>query len=179
VSRIGKLPISIPKGVVVKVNNNEVSVKGPKGLLTQNLPTGITMEEIDNTLVLNRSSESKKHRAFHGMARANIANLVKGVTEGFTKTLSIIGVGYRAELKGKYIIFALGYSHPIYYVVPKDVEVAVEERGLKIILKSIDKIKLGQAASEIRAFRPPEPYKGKGIRYINEKVRRKEGKAKG
>lgn len=178
-SRIGKLPISIPSGVKIEIKNSDINVKGKLGEMSFKLPEGISIKQEDNQLVLLRASESKIHRANHGMARANLANLVKGVTEGFTKTLEIQGVGYRAELKKDLLILTLGYSHPIYYVLPKDISAEVQDRGLKIVLKSIDKVRLGQAASDIRSFRPPEPYKGKGIRYSGEVVRIKEGKTKG
>ncbi len=173
------MQIPLPKGVTVNNMNGTVHVKGPKGELSTVLPKGITLEEENSELRLVRENDTKQIRMNHGMARANVANLVHGVSEGFTKTLNIIGVGYRSEMKGNVLILSLGYSHPIYFEVPKLVECTLEERGLTIVLKSIDKILLGKVASEIRAFRAPEPYKGKGIRYAGEVVREKEGKAKG
>ncbi|MBU1536314.1 50S ribosomal protein L6 [Myxococcota bacterium] len=178
-SRIGKMHIPLPKGVTIKNNNGTIHAKGPKGELSTALPKGISMVEEENELSFLRENDTKQVRMNHGLARANVANLVHGVSEGFTKTLNIIGVGYRCEMKGNMLVLSLGYSHPIYYEVPKLVECTLEERGLTIILKSIDKILLGKVASDIREFRSPEPYKGKGIRYAGEVVRHKEGKAKG
>ena len=178
-SRIGKMQITLPKGVTVKEIDSNVQVKGPKGELSTMLPKGITLVMDNNELHLKRGSETKQMRMNHGMARANVANCVHGVSEGFVKKLKIVGVGYRSELKGPMLVLALGYSHPIYYEVPKLVTCELEDRGLTIVLKSIDKILLGKVASDIRGFRPPEPYKGKGIRYDGEYVREKEGKAKG
>lgn len=178
-SRIGKLPISIPKGVDVKINNNIIHVKGKAGELTEALPEGIDAVIETEVLTFSRKNEEKQTRINHGMIRSKVANMVKGLSDGFTRNLSIIGVGYRAELKGEYLVFSLGYSHPIYYQLPKTVAGEVVDKGVTIVLKSFDKVVLGQVASEIRALRPPEPYKGKGIRYVGERVRQKEGKTKG
>jgi large subunit ribosomal protein L6 len=179
VSRIGKLIIPLPKGVTVKENNSVIEVKGPKGDLSEKIPKGVSMTQKDNTVSFTISGKGKQMGMNHGLARALTANMVKGVSVGFTKTLAIIGVGYRTELKGNLLIFSLGYSHPIYFELPKIVQCKVEDRGLSIVLESIDKAVLGKVAANIRSLRPPEPYKGKGIRYKDEYVRIKEGKAKG
>ncbi|MBN2723661.1 MAG: 50S ribosomal protein L6 [Deltaproteobacteria bacterium] len=178
-SRIGKLPISIPKGVDVKITDKAILVKGKLGELSETIPSGVNAVVDNDTLNFTRVDDQKQHRINHGMIRSIVSNMVKGVSEGFTRNLNIIGVGYRAEMKGNFLVLSLGYSHPIYYELPKGVTAEVQERGVLIVLKAYDKIVLGQTASEIRAFRPPEPYKGKGIRYQGERVRQKEGKAKG
>ncbi len=178
-SRIGKLPIIIPSGVEVAITGNRIQVKGKLGTLSQDIPDGISVVKENNQLVVNRASDEAQNRANHGRIRAMLANQVKGVHEGFGRTLDIIGVGYRCELKGQYLVLSLGYSHPIYYEFPQGVTGEVLDKGLKIQLKSHDKTLLGSVAAEIRGFRPPEPYKGKGIRYSGEKVKQKEGKAKG
>ncbi len=178
-SRIGKLPIKIPQGVEIKINGADILVKGKHGELSWSVPEGVTLNMDGDTLTVNRRSEERQDRAFHGLARAYISNMVKGVHEGFIKELEIIGVGYRTELKGNLLILNLGYSHPIYFEVPEGIKLEVEERGTKIKVFGADKQKVGHVASQIRGFRPPEPYKGKGIRYKGEYVRMKEGKAKG
>jgi len=178
-SRIGKLPINIPSGVQITVSGTRVEVKGKLGTLSSEIPAGITIEKESNQLLVKREKDDIQMRADHGRVRAILANQVKGVSEGFSRTLDIIGVGYRCELKGKYLVLSLGYSHPIYFEFPQGVTGEVQEKGLRIMIKSHDKTLLGAVAAEIRGFRPPEPYKGKGIRYTNEKVQQKEGKAKG
>lgn len=178
-SRIGKLPISIPKGVDVTITGDQVQVKGKLGTLSEKIPAGITVEKENNQLLVKRSGDTIQLRADHGRVRAVLANHVKGVSEGFARTLDIVGVGYRCEMKGKYLVLTLGYSHPIYYEFPQGVTGEVQEKGARIMVKSHDKQLLGAVAAELRGFRPPEPYKGKGIRYTDEKVLQKEGKAKG
>ena len=178
-SRIGKKPITIPKGVTVKVVDNAVEVKGPKGQLRQAHPAGISFEVADGTLVAKRASEEPQFRKFHGLSRSLIANAVLGVTEGFKRELDIVGVGYRAEVKGKEVVFALGYSHPVRFAIPEGIDIAVEAKTGHITITGIDKQKVGQTAAEIRALREPDPYKGKGIKYSDEVIRRKAGKAAG
>jgi large subunit ribosomal protein L6 len=174
VSRIGKMPITIPSGVDVKVNGERVSVKGPKGELTQMIDPLISTEVEAGNLIVTRSNESKQSRSLHGLSRSLLANMVEGVTDGFTKVLEIQGIGYRAEIKGQNLTLLLGYSHPIIFQAPPEINIAVEQN--KIQVGGIDKQLVGQVASIIRAFKKPEPYKGKGIMYEGEYVRRKAGK---
>lgn len=182
-SRIGKKPIPVPKGVTVTVSPaNEIIVKGPKGELTEALDRDIKVEVKDGTLDVTRPTDQIRHRALHGLYRALIANMVHGVTEGFKKELELVGVGYRAAVQGQQVDMALGFSHNIILELPKEVKAsAISEKGQnpRIILESIDKQLLGQVAAKIRSLRKPEPYKGKGVRYSNEVVRRKAGKAAG
>jgi large subunit ribosomal protein L6 len=183
-SRIGKQPITLPRGVEVHRNNGSVQVKGPKGTLQRSLPTGMELKQEDSRLEVLRPSDSKEHRALHGLTRTLVANMVKGVTEGYSKTLEIHGVGYRATLAGKNLNLTVGYSHPI-EVIPKEgisFEVGQETNTRLFFVKvnGIDKEVVGQQAAEIRMMKKPEPYKGKGIRYQGELIRRKAGKtAKG
>ena len=177
-SRIGKLPVPIAKGVEVKHTNGTVSVKGPKGQIELTLHPDMTVVVDDAEIRVERPSDHKDHKALHGLTRSLISNMVTGVTEGFSKTLEIVGVGYRADAKGKAITLNLGYSHPIEYQPVEGVEVACPNQTT-IVVSGVDKQKVGQAAAEIRGFRPPEPYKGKGIRYQGEHVRRKAGKTAG
>jgi large subunit ribosomal protein L6 len=174
-SRVGKAPIEIPKGVTVTVDGRNVKVKGPKGELTTEVTGDITVSVEENVVKLVRGSETKETRSIHGTMRALVANTVTGVSEGFFKNLDIIGVGYSAELKGKNLHLKLGFSHPCVFEPPKGVEIEVPA-PTRIVVKGIDRQQVGQAAADIRALRPPEPYKGKGIRYHNEYVRRKAGK---
>ncbi|NLK97790.1 50S ribosomal protein L6 [Defluviitalea saccharophila] len=175
-SRIGKLPITIPSGVEVKIGDgNLVTVKGPKGSLERKLPAEINVAVEDNQVVVTRPSDLKKHRALHGLTRTLVANMVEGVTNGYSKVLEINGVGYRAQKQGKKLVLSLGYSHPVEMEDPEGIESVVEGQN-KIIVRGIDKEKVGQYAAEIRFKRPPEPYKGKGIKYADEVIRRKEGK---
>lgn len=178
-SRIGKKEISLPKGVEVKHDGKAVTVKGPKGSLTTPLVTGIGVSLENNVLKFTRSDEEGKSRAFHGLMRALVANNVKGVTEGFKKELDIVGVGYRAEVKGKEVVFQLGYSHPVRFAIPQGIDITVDAKTNHITITGIDKQKVGQTAAEIRALREPDPYKGKGIKYSDEIIRRKAGKAAG
>jgi large subunit ribosomal protein L6 len=177
-SRIGKMPVAILKGVDVKQANGTVSVKGPKGQLELTLHPDMAVVIDDSEIRVERPSDHKDHRALHGLTRSLIANMVQGVTEGFSKTLEIIGVGYRAEAKGKGIRLSLGFSHTIDYVAAEGVNLECTNQTT-IVVAGADKQKVGQAAAEIRSFRPPEPYKGKGIRYQGEHVRRKAGKTAG
>jgi len=175
-SRIGKLPVPLPKGVSVTVAPRAVEVKGPKGTLKTPLPPGISCKVEDGHAVFSRRSESKREKAFHGLARALMANAVKGVSEGFTRELEIQGIGYRAQVQGAKLELALGFSHPVVYDVPKGITIAVDKKQTRINVSGSDRQQVGQVAAEIRGLKPPEPYKGKGIRYVDEVVRRKVGK---
>jgi large subunit ribosomal protein L6 len=175
VSRIGKLPIEIPKGVEVKIENGVVTVKGPKGQLEQKVNPGIVLEMDSGIINVKRPSDERNWRSLHGLTRTLVNNMVVGVTQGFTKHLQIEGVGYRAEKKGKGVQLALGFSHPIYFIPPKNVDINVPAPN-RIEVSGINKVLVGQIAAKVRSFRPPEPYKGKGVRYENEYVRRKAGK---
>ena len=178
-SRIGKLPITVPAGVTVTVDeNNLVTVKGPKGTLTQQVNPDITLKQEGNILTLVRPSDSKPHRAMHGLYRALVHNMVVGVTDGFTKTLEMVGTGYRAaaEENGKKLNIAIGFSHPVILVAEENITYETPVQT-KIVVKGIDKQQVGRIAADIRAIRKPEPYLGKGIKYEGEHIRRKEGKA--
>ena len=174
-SRIGRQPITLPEGVEVRISAGEVSVKGPKGALGERLPEGITATLDDRVLVMSRRNDTKQQRAFHGLARALVANAVQGVTQGFGKNLEIHGVGYRAEVKGSAVSFTLGKTHPIEFPIPEGIQIAVE-RNTRIAVTGINRQQVGQVAAEIRALRPPDVYKLKGIRYENESLRKKAGK---
>jgi large subunit ribosomal protein L6 len=174
-SRIGRKPISVPEAVTVEVGPGRVAVKGPKGELAQVLSTDMKVEQSDGVLTVDRPTNRGEHRALHGLTRSLIANMVEGVTEGFEKRLEIQGVGYRAQLKGKNLELALGYSHPVSVEAPDGIEFEVPQ-PTEIIVRGIDKQLVGQVAADIRKRRPPEPYKGKGIRYRGEHVARKVGK---
>lgn len=176
-SRIGKLPVEIPAGVNVSVDGQSISVKGPKGELSRTLPSIIDISVEDGAVVLKRSSEEKFHKSMHGTARALINNMVVGVSEGYVRELSVEGVGYRAEMSGKTLVLYVGYSHEVPMEPPEGVSFEVENRGREIKVSGYDKEVVGQTAALIRGVRPPEPYKGKGIRYKGEHVRRKAGKA--
>src|SRR5712692_10460366 len=174
-SRIGKKPIPIPKGVTVKIEGNAVAVQGPKGKLDTSLPPGIRMEQQDGNLVAIRENDSQA--AVHGLARALVNNAVEGVTKGWKKELEIVGIGYRAELKGKTtVVFNLGYSHPIEYPLPSGIEAALDPKQTKLAISGIDRQKVGQVAAEMRGLRPPDPYKNKGVRYAGERLKKKVGK---
>ena len=177
-SRIGKKPVPIPKNVEVTVNGSTVKVKGPKGELSRTFVPQMKISVEDGAIVVERPSDEKTERALHGLTRALIANMVQGVTEGFRKTLEIVGVGYRAEKKGKNLVVNVGYSHPVEYPEPAGITFTTPQPTV-IVIEGIDKQKVGQVAAELREFRPPEPYKGKGIRYQGEQVRRKAGKTAG
>jgi large subunit ribosomal protein L6 len=178
-SRIGKQPVTIPEKVEVKIDGNVVSVKGPKGELTQNFETEfVSVSQVDGTLVVERANDSKSARARHGLYRSLFQNLIEGVTMGFSKKLEVRGVGYRVAQKGTDLEFNLGYSHPITFPLPTGVEVAFEEKNNNIFtLSSINKQLVGQTAANIRSLRKPEPYKGKGVRYADEHVQLKAGKS--
>ena len=182
-SRIGKAPIALPQGVSIDVSKgNMVTVKGPKGELQQQIDPDLQLEVEDGELTVKRPTDQKRHRAMHGLYRSLINNMVEGVSNGFTKDMELVGVGYRAANSGQLLELTLGYSHPIYFMIPQEVSVeAVMEKGKNPIIKlaSIDKQLLGQVAAKIRAFRKPEPYKGKGIRFVGEEIRRKAGKTAG
>jgi large subunit ribosomal protein L6 len=178
-SRIGKKEIPLPKGVEVQQSGDVITVKGPKGSLQTAHVPGITMSVEDNVVKFQRVSDEGRVRAFHGLMRALVANNVKGVSEGFKRELDIIGVGYRAEVKGREVVFALGYSHPVRFPIPDGIDIVVEPKTGHITITGIDKQKVGQVAAEIRSLRAPDPYKGKGIKYSDEVIRRKAGKAAG
>ncbi|MBQ1458961.1 MAG: 50S ribosomal protein L6 [Butyrivibrio sp.] len=174
-SRIGKMPIAIPDGVTISVaENNKVTVKGPKGELTRDFPQELSIEQKDGEIVITRPDDQKRTKALHGLTRALLNNMVTGVKDGFEKKLEVVGVGYRAAKKGKTLTLTLGYSHPVELEDPEGVESTVE--GQIITVKGIDKEKVGQYAAIIREKRAPEPYKGKGIKYVDEVIRRKVGK---
>jgi len=178
VSRIGKKPISLPQGVEITVKDNMVTVKGPKGTLAQAIPQGITVSKQDDQIVVERAGDSKQDRAYHGLTRALVANMVQGVSTGFERKLELVGVGYRAQLQGKKLVINIGFSHPVEVEPPEGIEFEVPAAN-KITVKGIDKQLVGNTAAIIRDIRRPEPYKGKGIKYENEVVRRKAGKAGG
>lgn len=174
-SRVGKKPITIPSGVEVTIDGNTVTVKGPKGTLTRQIHPDMTVKKEDNVIKVERPSDDRFHRALHGTTRSIIANMVEGVSNGFSKTLELVGVGYRAQKKGKAVVLNVGYSHPVEVPEPEGIELEVPS-ATQIIVKGIDKEKVGAVAANIRAIRKPEPYKGKGIKYSDERIRRKEGK---
>lgn len=175
-SRIGKKPIEVPESVTVTLSeDNNVTVKGPKGELTNSLNTDIKIEQEGNVITLIRPSESKAHRSIHGTTRSLLDNMVTGVSTGFERSLELVGVGYRAQLQGQKLVLNIGYSHPVEFTPEPGIEIEVPA-NTKIIIRGIDKERVGALASNIRQVRPPEPYKGKGIRYTGEQVRRKEGK---
>jgi large subunit ribosomal protein L6 len=177
-SRIGKLPVPVPQGVTVNINKNAVTVKGPKGELSRDFPPEIAIEADDGNIVLTRHNDHRLHRAKHGLTRALLNNMVVGVSNGFTKQLEIEGVGYRAAVEGNKLVLNVGHSHPIVFDPPAGIAFAVPDRnGRQIIVSGVDKEVVGEIASRIRRTRPPEPYKGKGIHYLGEVVRRKAGKA--
>lgn len=177
-SRIGKLPIEIPSNVELKIENGSVVVKGPKGELKQNYNTGLILEREEDKLFVKRPSDDRKWRSLHGLTRTLINNMVVGVDKGYKKTLVIEGVGYKAEKKGKFLVLSLGYSHPIYLLPPEGISIEVPA-PTQVVVSGIDKVLVGVIAAKIRSFRPPEPYKGKGIRYEGEIIRRKAGKTAG
>ncbi len=177
-SRIGKLPIALPAGVKIGVHDNVLEVQGPKGKLEHRLPEEVGVEQKDGSLAVVRKSDDRRARALHGLTQRMVANMVHGVHDGFSKTLEIVGVGYRAEARGNALHLSIGYSHPILFQLPPSVQAKVEKMTV-IKLDSIDRQVLGEVASMIRRLRPPEPYKGKGIRFAGEVLRRKSGKAAG
>ena len=182
-SRIGKQPVIIPQGVTITVgSDNVVTVKGPKGVLTEHIDRDITVEVVGDHVTFNRPTDQGRHRAMHGLYRSLVSNMVKGVTEGFQRKLELVGVGYKAANQGNVLDLALGFSHNIIFEVPKEIKVATaQEKGQNpiITLEGIDKQLIGQVAAKLRSLRKPEPYKGKGVRYVGEVVRKKAGKAAG
>jgi len=173
-SRIGRKPIAVPSGVKIQIGPAAIEVQGPKGKLSIGVPRGIRFEQKDGTL--NALRDSDEQRALHGLARALVANAVRGVTEGFRKELDIVGVGYRAEVKGKNVVFALGYSHPIEFSIPEGIQITVE-KNTRVVVVGADRARVGQTAANIRGLRPPDPYKQKGIRLVGERLKKKAGKA--
>ena len=174
-SRIGKKPIPLPKGVTYAVEGNTVRVKGPKGEVVTHMPAGVKLEQQDGTLHVTREDDSKA--AVHGLVRALVNNSVEGVTKGWTKELDIVGIGYRAEMKGKgIVVFTLGFSHPIEYPLPSGIEVTVDPKQTHLTVGGIDRQKVGFVAAEMRSLRPPDPYKNKGVRYTGERLKKKVGK---
>lgn len=174
-SRVGRKPILIPKGVTVAVEGQAVRVEGPKGKLSRVVPAALTVSLQDSRLLVQRSSDHRTVRALHGLTRALLANMVQGVTEGFEKKLEIVGIGYRAQLQGKALQLALGYSHPVIFPLPEGIQAEVDKQT-SVTIRGADKELVGQTAAKLRALRKPDPYKGKGIRYVGEMIRRKVGK---
>ena len=174
-SRIGKLPIPVPDSVQVRLEGDRLYVKGPKGALEHRIPKGIEVGAEQGQICVQRENDQRQLKALHGLTRTLVANLIIGVTQGFKKGLEIVGVGYRADVQGRILNLTLGYSHPIQYAIPEGISISVE-RNVAVTVEGIDKQKVGQVAAEIRSFRRPEPYKGKGVRYLKEKVRKKVGK---
>jgi large subunit ribosomal protein L6 len=178
-SRIGKLPVPVPDGVDVVIDDLTVTVTGPKGELTRRMPDGVTLSrDDDGSIVVTRNGESRLERSRHGLVRTLVANMVTGVTEGYSKSLELVGVGYRAASKGSDLELQVGYSHPVTIAAPDGITIEVPQ-PTKVVVSGIDKVLVGQIAANIRKVRPPEPYKGKGVRYEDERVRRKAGKAAG
>ena len=174
-SRIGKKPIVLPKGVSFVVDGNTVRVKGPKGEVVNHVPAGVTLATDDGHIVVKRQDD--QHAAVHGLVRALVNNAVEGVTKGWIRELEIVGIGYRAEMKGKgIVVFTLGYSHPIEYPLPTGIDVAIDPKQTKLTITGIDRQKVGQVAAEMRSLRPPDPYKNKGVRYSGERLKKKVGK---
>lgn len=177
-SRVGKLPIPIPTGVSVNINKNAVTVTGPKGEMSRDLPAEINIAEEDGRVVVTRNSDNRFHRSKHGLTRALVNNMMVGVSNGFSRRLDIEGVGYRAAMEGSKLVLSVGYSHPVVFDPPQGITFEVPDKnGRQIVVSGIDKELIGEIAAQIRRTRPPEPYKGKGIRYAGEVVRRKAGKA--
>jgi large subunit ribosomal protein L6 len=173
------MPVAIPKGVEVKADAGQVRVKGPKGELSNRIPTGLSVRVDGGQVVVARSNDEKNQRALHGLLRSLVANSVEGVTKGFSRDLEIVGVGYKAEVKGKAVVFSLGYSHPVNFPIPEGIQIALDAKAGKLTVSGADRQKVGQTAAEIRKLRVPDPYKAKGIKYANEVIRRKVGKAGG
>ncbi len=176
-SRIGRMPVAVPAGVKVTIEGSHVAVKGPNGELQRDFSPLIAIDLEDSTVVVRRSSDEAEHRALHGTTRALISNMITGVSAGFTKTLEIDGVGYRPDMDGKTLILYVGYSHPVRFEPPAGISFEVDTRARQIRVKGFDREQVGQVAANIREIRPPEPYKGKGIHYLGEKIRRKAGKS--
>jgi large subunit ribosomal protein L6 len=177
-SRIGKNPIAVPSGVTITLDGNKITVKGPKGELSRTIPADMMISQESGTVTVNRPSDDPKHKALHGLSRTLIANMVEGVTKGFSKQLDIVGVGYKAETRPYGLQLALGFSHPVEYKAPKGITLKAPQ-PTQILIEGANKEVVGQVAAELRSLRPPEPYKGKGIKYAGEQIRRKAGKAGG
>jgi len=177
VSRIGRMPVEVPQGVDVEIKGTFVRIKGPKGQLEHTFPADMDISMDGGQIIVKRPSDERTHRALHGMTRALINNMVVGVSQGFEKVLEVNGVGYRAELKGKTLVLNVGYSHPVEIDPPEGITFDVDTRARRIKVMGYDKVEVGQVAANIRKVRPPEPYKGKGIKYLDERIRRKAGKA--
>jgi len=175
-SRIGRLPIPVPDGVTIDIQGQTITVQGPKGALTLTAHPAIQVQVEDRRVLCRRSSDEKAHKALHGLTRSLVRNMVDGVLKGFERRLELVGVGYRASLLGPNLNLALGFSHPIIYPVPKGIKVEVKDQT-QVVVSGIDKQQVGAVAAKIRSFRPPEPYKGKGVKYAEERIRRKAGKA--
>ena len=178
-SRVGRMPVVIPKGVDVQADGDAVRVKGPKGELTTRVLPGLTVVVENGEVKIARASDEPSQRAFHGLLRSLVANSVEGVTKGFSRDLEIVGGGYKAEVKGKTVVFSLGYSHPVNFPIPDGIAIALDAKAGKLTVTGADRQKVGQTAAEIRKLRVPDPYKAKGIKYANEVIRRKVGKAGG
>ena len=177
-SRIGRVPIQVPQGVNVELKNNVVTVRGPKGTLTRELHPDMKIEQADSQLTVSRPTESRTHKSLHGLTRTLLANMVTGVTTGFTRRLEVAGVGYRAQQAGKDLVLQVGFSHPVQMEAPEGITLTAESQN-RIVVSGIDKEMVGQVAARLRGVKPPEPYKGKGIKYAEETVRRKVGKTGG
>jgi large subunit ribosomal protein L6 len=178
-SRVGKNPIAIPDKTKVEIKDSLVTITGPRGTLSRDIHPEMRAAVEDNQIVVSRPSDAKRHRALHGLTRALLNNMVVGVTDGYKRELQIIGVGYRAEMKGKHLVMYLGYSHPVVFSPPDGVKIEALPKENKVVVEGIDKELVGQCAAKIRSFRRPEPYKGKGVRYVGEHVRTKAGKTAG
>jgi len=176
-SRIGRMPVSVPEGIAVSIEGNRVTVRGPKGELSRSFDQDMAIALRESQITVTRPSDSKRHKAMHGLTRALLANMVTGVSEGFRKTLEVVGVGYRAEMREEKLVLSVGYSHPVEVEPPPGITFRVEKGYRSFTVEGIDKELVGEVAARIRAMRKPEPYKGKGIRYFGERVRRKAGKA--
>jgi len=175
-SRIGRKPIPIPNGVEIAIDGREVRIKGPKGSLTVDLLPGVDASVDDGSVNLTRANDERQTRSYHGLIRALLANAVTGVSDGWSKELEIVGIGYRAEKRADSVLFNLGHSHPIDFAVPQGIEIDVDPKANRLVVRGIDRQQVGQVAADIRALRPPEPYKGKGVRYLGERIRSKAGK---
>jgi large subunit ribosomal protein L6 len=176
-SRIGKKPVEIPKGVDVKIQGRNLKIKGPKGELNWEHPERIKVKVEEDKAVVERPDDSKQSRAFHGLTRSLLQNMVTGVSDGYKINMEIVGVGYKAQVQGNKIVFALGYSHPVEYVLPEGIKAEVDKKQVQLTLEGIDKQKIGQVAANIRSLRPPDSYKGKGVRFAGERIKLKAGKA--
>lgn len=178
-SRIGRMPVAIPQGVEVRSDGEFVRVKGPKGELASRIPPGIAVEVDEKEVRFARSNDEPQQRAWHGLVRSLVANSVQGVTKGFSKELEIVGVGYKAEVRGKTVVFTLGFSHPVNFPIPEGIHVALDAKAGRLTITGADRQKVGQTAAEMRKLRIPDPYKAKGVKYADEVIRRKVGKAGG